>query len=110
MKKFLTVAMALIVACGVTFAESNDQKQIRKERQEITKLAKKELNTKVGKVVKKEAKRLKKEGKSILMISEELPELIGMSDRILIMKDGRISRSFSRSENLTESELIRSML
>ena len=54
--------------------------------------------------------RLKKEGKSILMISEELPELIGMSDRILIMKDGRISRSFSRSENLTESELIRSML
>ena len=53
MKKFLTVAMALIVACGVTFAESNDQKQIRKERQEITKLAKKELNTKVGKVVKK---------------------------------------------------------
>ena len=54
--------------------------------------------------------RLKKEGKSILMISEELTELIGMSDRILIMKDGRISRSFSRSENLTESELIRSML
>lgn len=62
MKKFLTVAMALIIACGVSFADTKDQKEIRKERQEITKLAKKELNTKVGKVVKKEAKRLKKEG------------------------------------------------
>ncbi len=29
---------------------------------------------------------LKKEGKSIVMISEELPELIGMSDRIMIIK------------------------
>ena len=51
--------------------------------------------------------RLKKEGKSILMISEELPELIGMSDRILIMKDGQIQDSFTRSEELNESVLIR---
>lgn len=54
--------------------------------------------------------RLKKEGKAILMISEELPELIGMSDRILIMKDGEIKDSFERSEKLTESELIKVML
>ena len=57
MKKFLTVAMALIIVCGVSFADTKDQKEIRKERQEITKLAKKELNTKVGKVVKKEAEK-----------------------------------------------------
>lgn len=54
--------------------------------------------------------RLKKEGKSILMISEELPELIGMSDRILIMKDGRIQSSFERSENLSEAVLIKEMV
>lgn len=54
--------------------------------------------------------RLKKEGKSILMISEELPELIGMSDRILIMKDGRIQNTFPRSETLSEAELIREMV
>ncbi|MBU5442854.1 sugar ABC transporter ATP-binding protein [Paenibacillus sp. MSJ-34] len=30
------------------------------------------------------------EGRSIIMISSEMPELIGMSDRILVMKDGRI--------------------
>ena len=54
--------------------------------------------------------RLKKEGKSILMISEELPELIGMSDRILIMKDGPIQDSFTRSEELNESVLIKKMV
>jgi ribose transport system ATP-binding protein len=29
-------------------------------------------------------------GVAILMISSELPELIGMSDRILVMREGRI--------------------
>ncbi len=54
--------------------------------------------------------KLKQEGKAIIMISEELPELIGMSDRILIMKDGEIRKEFERSETLTESELIREMV
>lgn len=62
MKKLMTVAMALIVACSATFAEQSEQKEIRKERQQIAKLAKKELNEKVTKATKKEAKRLKKEG------------------------------------------------
>ena len=30
------------------------------------------------------------DGVAILMISSELPEVIGMSDRILVMHDGRI--------------------
>lgn len=54
--------------------------------------------------------RLKKEGKSILMISEELPELIGMSDRIAIMKNGKIQNIFNRSEKLNESLLIKEMV
>ncbi|MDR1533330.1 MAG: sugar ABC transporter ATP-binding protein [Clostridiales bacterium] len=49
---------------------------------------------------------LKKEGVSIIMISEELAELIGMSDRLLIMKDGRIAKEFERSETLTEAQII----
>lgn len=53
---------------------------------------------------------LKQEGKSIIMISEELPELIGMSDRIMIMKDGRIQQEFERSPNLAESQLIKAMI
>lgn len=53
---------------------------------------------------------LKKEGKAILMISEELPELIGMSDRILIMKDGVVEKEFERSEDLTDAQIIQYMI
>lgn len=48
----------------------------------------------------------KKEGKAIVMISEELPELIGMSDRMLIMKDGRVTHEVLRSPDVTDSQLI----
>lgn len=61
MKKLMMVAMALIVACSVSFAQS-EQREIRKERMEIRKLGKKELNERVSKATKKEAQRLKKEG------------------------------------------------
>jgi len=37
-------------------------------------------------------------GKSIIMISSEIPEILGMSDRILVMKRGRISAELSREE------------
>lgn len=53
---------------------------------------------------------LKQQGKAIIMISEELPELIGMSDRVMIMKDGEIQKTFQRSEDLSESVLIREMV
>lgn len=54
--------------------------------------------------------RLKEEGKSILMISEELPELLGMSDRIVMMKDGKITQEFERSPDLTDAQLIGYMI
>lgn len=53
---------------------------------------------------------LKQEGKSLLLISEELPELIGMSDRIVMMKDGEVSGEFLRAEGLTEAKLIQKMI
>lgn len=53
---------------------------------------------------------LKQEQRSIIMISEELPELIGMSDRLLIMKDGRISGEFFRSASMTEHDIIKKMI
>ncbi|MDE7063678.1 MAG: sugar ABC transporter ATP-binding protein, partial [Lachnospiraceae bacterium] len=54
--------------------------------------------------------RMKKEGKSIIIISEELAELIGMSDRLLIMKDGAISGEIERSESVNESSVIGFMI
>ena len=62
MKKMMMVAMTLIVASSVCFAEQSEQKEIRKQRQEISKLAKKELTERVAKTTKKAAKQLKKEG------------------------------------------------
>ena len=38
---------------------------------------------------------LVKEGKSVIMISSELPEIMGMSDRILVIKNGTIAGDFN---------------
>ncbi len=46
--------------------------------------------------------RLAQEGVAILMISSELPEVLGMSDRVLVMHEGRITGSFSRAEATQE--------
>ena len=53
---------------------------------------------------------LKREGKSIIMISEEMPELMGMSDRLIIMKDGKITHEFARSTSLSDAEIIQYMI
>jgi D-xylose transport system ATP-binding protein len=41
-------------------------------------------------------------GKAIVLVSSELPELIGMSDRILMLHEGRIAREFNRAEATQE--------
>ncbi len=53
---------------------------------------------------------MKKEGKSIVIISEEMTELIGMADRLIVMKDGEIKKEFPRSESLSESDIIQYMI
>jgi ribose transport system ATP-binding protein len=37
-------------------------------------------------------------GIGILLISSELPEILGMSDRVIVMRDGRVVKEFSRAE------------
>ena len=41
---------------------------------------------------------LVRRGAAIIMISSELPEILGMSDRILVMRDGRIAGEFDRRD------------
>lgn len=53
---------------------------------------------------------MKKEGKTIIMISEEMTELMGMADRLVIIKDGQISKEFPRSQDLSDAEIIKYML
>lgn len=49
---------------------------------------------------------MKQRGVSILMISEELPELIGMSDRLIVMKDYEQVKEFKRSSALSEHDIV----
>lgn len=49
------------------------------------------------------------EGKSVIMISSELPELLGMCDRIYVMSEGRLTGQFT-AEEATQEKIMSSML
>lgn len=53
---------------------------------------------------------MKMAGKSVILISEELQELIGMSDRIVILKHGEVSHEVLRTEGFDEYQLIQYMI
>ncbi|WP_409263035.1 sugar ABC transporter ATP-binding protein [Neorhizobium galegae] len=44
-----------------------------------------------------------RQGLAILMISSELPEVLGMSDRVMVMSEGRVAGELTRSEATQES-------
>jgi ribose transport system ATP-binding protein len=48
---------------------------------------------------------LVKRGAAVVMISSELPEILGMSDRILVMREGRIAGELMRQEASEEKVL-----
>ena len=58
-------------------------------------------------LLEKEAKERKR---AILLISDELPEVMGMSDRVLIMKDGKVSGMLSRDEGFAEEKIVEAMI
>lgn len=45
-------------------------------------------------------------GKAILMISSELPEVLGLSDRILVMRDGQITGEITDVANATQAQIL----
>ena len=49
--------------------------------------------------------RLVDAGTSVLLISSDLPEVLGLSDHILVMREGRLVGGFDRSE-ATEEKLL----
>ena len=46
--------------------------------------------------------KLASEGMAILMISSELPEILGMSDRVIVMREGHMTGHFTRAEATQE--------
>jgi len=54
-------------------------------------------------------KTLAREGKSIIMISSEIPEILGISDRVAVMHEGRIEAVLPRWEATRERLMAYSM-
>jgi ribose transport system ATP-binding protein len=52
---------------------------------------------------------LLKEGKAIIMVSSDMPEVISMSDRVLVMKNGEKMADLTREEITEENILIHSI-
>jgi ABC-type sugar transport system ATPase subunit len=46
------------------------------------------------------------EGKAIVMISSELPEVLGMADRILVMHDGRVTGELADARRATQEQIM----
>ena len=49
---------------------------------------------------------LSEEGKGVVMISSELPEVLNVCDRILVFRDGKIVHEFTENKGLTEEEVV----
>ena len=49
--------------------------------------------------------KLASEGKAIIMVSSELPELLSMSDRVLVLREGKIVSEYSR-DDATQKDVI----
>ena len=49
---------------------------------------------------------LAKAGKAVIMISSELPEVLGMSDRILVMHEGRVTGTIDDVASATQEDIM----
>ena len=50
---------------------------------------------------------LKKAGKSIIMVSSDMPELIGMSDRIIVLAEGRLTGTLEDPSKFDQEVIMR---
>ena len=49
------------------------------------------------------------DGMAVVMVSSELPEVLGMADRVLVLREGRVTASLSRAEATEESVMYAAM-
>jgi len=50
--------------------------------------------------------RLADEGKAVIMISSELSEILGLSDRIIVMHEGRVKGEITDVANATQEDIV----
>ena len=49
-------------------------------------------------------------GYAIIMVSSEMPEVLGVADRIVVMKGGRVTAEFSDVKNTTQEMILEASL
>ncbi|MBO6148786.1 MAG: sugar ABC transporter ATP-binding protein [Lachnospiraceae bacterium] len=49
---------------------------------------------------------LAQQGKAIIMISSEMPELLGMADRVCVMCDGKLTGEIDKKEEMTQEKVM----
>jgi ribose transport system ATP-binding protein len=50
--------------------------------------------------------KLAAEGKAVIIVSSELPEVLGMADRILVMHEGRVTGEIADARRTTQEEIM----
>jgi ribose transport system ATP-binding protein len=51
-------------------------------------------------------RKLSAEGNAIIMVSSELPEVVGMSDRVVVMCQQRVEKILERPEEITPENIM----
>jgi ribose transport system ATP-binding protein len=54
--------------------------------------------------------KLAEEGLSFILLSEDLVELIGLSDRVLVFNKGKVKHEFNTTKSLTEKDVVSQMI
>ena len=57
----------------------------------------------------KAIRELADEGLAVVIVSDDLPELIGLSERLIVMRSGKMNHEFPANQAPTEDEVIRHM-
>jgi ribose transport system ATP-binding protein len=52
--------------------------------------------------------RLTKQGIAVIMISSELPEIIGACDRIVVLYEGRMMKEYPSGSRVTQEQIMKS--
>ncbi|MCU0899349.1 MAG: sugar ABC transporter ATP-binding protein [Cypionkella sp.] len=55
-------------------------------------------------------RKLAADGLAVVMVSEDLPELLGLSDRVMVTRKGRVAKLFDHGANPNEEEVVKWMM
>ena len=55
-------------------------------------------------------RRLASDGLAVVMVTEDLPELLGLSDRVIVTRKGQVAQVFGHGTDPNEEEVVKWMM